>query len=236
MFHLLFLDVPAALRRDSRLFLLAIVVFSLSTLIAFIIVRFNSSSVLLVYNEQQILDFKQMFHPQWMQMGIEQSSSLQQFIFYVSNNCWLGVQLFLLGILFGVGTILFLAYTGFSLGLITGYLSSIGYQDTLWPGIITHSSFEIMATIIAAVAGMKWGFSLVLLGHGTRRHEFGTRFAQSVLLLFHAIIFFVVAALIEAFWSFAFITTAETKYVTGFISWSLLISYLIFFGRKPSPK
>jgi uncharacterized membrane protein SpoIIM required for sporulation len=232
MFHLLFLDAPASLRRDSRLFWLALLVFFISAVTAFFIAHINSQTVLLVYDEQQIADFKRMFHPQWMQMIVEQRSNTSQFLFYILNNSWVGMQLFLLGMLFGVGTLLFLGYTGFSLGLIMGYLSAEGYNDTLWPIIVTHSSFEILATLIAAVAGMKWGFSLVLISNPLRRREFGLRFAQSVLLLINAMVFFVVAGLIEAYWSAGYTTSATLKYGTGIISWSLLISYLLFYGRR----
>ncbi|HEX5635797.1 MAG TPA: stage II sporulation protein M, partial [Gammaproteobacteria bacterium] len=134
-------------------------------------------------------------------------------------------------IFLGAGTILFLGYTGFSLGLMTGYLSASGYNDTLWPTIITHSSFEILATLMAAVAGMKWGFSLILLGDPLRRHEFGLRFAQSFMLLVNAVIFFIVAALIEAYWSSGYVTSATHKYMTGITSWTLLIYYVLFYGR-----
>lgn len=234
MFHLLFLEAPAALRRDSRLFVLAILVFFLSILSAFILAHLHTDAVFLIYNTQQVADFNKMFHPQWQHMIIEQRSNTEQFIFYVSNNTWVGFELFLLGILLGAGTLFFLGYTGFTLGLMMGYLSATGHHDTLWPVIITHSSFEILATLIAAVAGMKWGFSLILLGDPLRRHEFGMRFAQSVMLMINATVFFIIAALIEAYWSSGYITSASVKYMTGIASWTLLIFYLLFVGRTAS--
>ena len=231
MFHLLFLDAPAALRRDSRLFWLACLVFFIPLVAAFIMAQISSEAVLLIYNEPQLLEFKRMYHPQWQEMTVQQRSNTEQFMFYVLNNNWVGIQLFLLGAVLGVGTLVFLGYTGFSLGLMMGYLSAAGYNDMLWSTISTHSSFEILATLIAAVAGMKWGFSLVLIANPARRRQFGIRFAQSVLLLVNALVFFILAALIEAYWSSGFITSVQTKYFTGILSWAILIAYVLFFGR-----
>ncbi|MDQ1363685.1 MAG: hypothetical protein QG652_1547 [Pseudomonadota bacterium] len=230
MFHLLFLDAPAALRRDSRLFWLATLVFFLSVVFAFIIVQINAQAVLLIYDEQQLADFRRMYHPEWQVMMMQQRSSTGQFIFYLLNNNWVGIQLFLFGAMLGVGTLLFLGYTGFSLGLMIGYLSAAGYSNTLWPTIMAHSSFEILAILLAAVAGMKWGFSLVLIASPVRRREFGLRFAQSVLLLLNAIIFFAFAALIEAYWSSGFIASAQTKYIAGTLSWIILTGYFLYFS------
>jgi uncharacterized membrane protein SpoIIM required for sporulation len=231
MLHLLFLDAPASLRRDSRLFWLALLVFILSVLAAFVLVQINSQTVLLVYDEQQILDFKQMYHAEWQPMIMQQRSDTEHFIFYALHNNWVAIQLFLFGALLGAGTLFFLAYNGFSLGLMMGYLRATGYNDTLWSTILTHSSFETLAILLAAVAGMKWGFSLVLLSNPLRRRQFGMRFAQSVLLLVNAMVFFILAALIEAYWSSGFEATAQTKYLTGMVSWAVLIAYLVFFSR-----
>ena len=231
MLHLLFLNVPAALRRDSHLFWLAVGVFTLSVILAFVLAQLHVESVNLIYNAQQIAEFMRMFHPHWQALLIEQRSTTEHFIFYVMNNSWVGIQLFLLGILVGVGSFIFLAYIGFSLGLMLGYLSLMGYGDVMWPSILAHSAFEITATIMAAVAGSKWGLSLVLIFNPVRRHEFGLRFAQSLVLLLNAMVFFVMAALIESYWSFGVQTTVQTKYMVGGLSWAGLIIFLLFFGR-----
>ena len=84
---------------------------------------------------------------------------------------------------------------------------------------------------MAAVAGSKWGLSLVLIFDPVRRHEFGLRFAQSLVLLVNAMVFFVIAALIESYWSFGVQTSLQTKYMVGVSSWAGLIIFLLFFGR-----
>lgn len=231
MFHLFFLNVPAALRRDSRLFWLACIVFFFSVFLAFMIEQINPQFALVMYDAHQLSDFKRMYHPQWQQMITLQRSNTEQFLFYVLNNNWVGIQLFLLGAALGIGTLCLLAYTGFSLGLMMGYLSATGYNEMLWPTILAHSSFEIIALLVAAVAGLKWGFSLVLISDPARRRDFSMRFAQSVVLLFNAMIFFVVAAFIEAYWSSGYVAATQTKYIVGALSWLLMISYLLFVGH-----
>ena len=231
MLRLLLLDVPAALRRDYQLFWLATVIFFLSVVLAFILVQFNSQLLYLAYDGQQIADFTRMFDPYWHSLLIEHRSNWSQLVLYIINNNWVAIQLFLFGIVFGVGSLLFLAYTGFSLGLMLGYLSASGVNEVLWSSIMTHSSFESLATIIAAIAGMKWGLSLGLLFDNSRRHVFGLRFAQSLILLLNAMVFVVCAAIIESFWSFGVDTGPQIKYLTGAMSWTVLISFLFFYGR-----
>ena len=232
MLHLLILDVPAALRRDSRLFWLALLVFLLSIVLAFLLARFNVQTVNLVYNAHQIDEFTRMFHPHWQSMLIEQRSNTEQFFFYVMNNGWVSIQIFLLGVLLGAGSLIFLAYLGFSLGLMLGLLSSTAHSEVMWSTIAAHSGFEMLATIIAAVAGLKWGLSLVLITDAKRRHEFGLRFAQSIILLLNAMVFFVIAALIESYWSFGVQSSVLFKSLVGAACWIGLVSFLMFYGRS----
>lgn len=230
--HLFLLDVPAALRRDARLLWLAALVFVVSILFAFIYVQFDTQAVNFIYDAEQLVEFRRMYHPEWQAMLAQDQSPLEMFLFYVRNNGWTGVQLFLLGAVFGVGTLALLAYNGFCLGLLMGYLVASGYSSTLWPSIIAHSSFEVMATLIAAAAGMKWGFSLVLLASPQRRAQFATRLAQSVMLLLYAFILFVLAALTEAWWSANYSISVPVKYFSGVVFWVLLPGFIMFYGRS----
>jgi uncharacterized membrane protein SpoIIM required for sporulation len=231
MFHLLLLDLPAALRRDSRLFLLATSLFCLSVILALFMARLDPQSVNVVYSAHEIDEFTRMFHPHWQSLLIEQRSNTEHFLFYVTNNGWVAIQIFLSGLLLGAGSLVFMAYIGFSLGLMIGLLSTTAYSDVMWSSIAAHSVFEMLATIIAAVAGLKWGMSLVLLVKPERRHEFGLRFAQSLLLLLNALVVFVLAALIESYWSFGVQTAVDTKFIVGAASWAAVISFLVFYGR-----
>jgi uncharacterized membrane protein SpoIIM required for sporulation len=234
--HLLILDMPAALRRDARLFWLVALVFVACILFGYGYVHVSLDAVHFVYDDEQLIEFKRMYDPEWQAMTMQDQSSLEMFLFYVGNNGWMALQLFLLGALFGFGTLFLLAYNGICLGLMMGYLSVSGYSATLWPSILAHSSFETIATLVAATAGLKWGFSLILLASPLKRAQFVKRFAQSAFLLLNALVLFVLAALVEAFWSANYTIPVEYKYLSGLFFWIVLPGLIAYYGHVAARK
>ena len=58
------------------------------------------------------------------------------------------------GLLFGLGSVLFLIFNGLIIGAICGHLTEIGYGQTFWSFVIGHGAFELTAIALAGAAGL----------------------------------------------------------------------------------
>ena len=132
-----FRRLPRQLYRDRALLLSSTALFVLVLAVAFLLVQFKPASVYFIYGEFELAE---------------------NALFYLSNNSLVGLQLFLAGVLPGIGTLVLLLYSAASLGMLMGYINLSGYSETMWPAIITHSSLELLSTIFAAVAGWVSGY------------------------------------------------------------------------------
>ena len=221
--------LPLSLQQNRGLLFFAAGAFLLPLVVSFILVHIDRSLVLVFYGEFQLAELSHAYRPDVVEMRQSLSSHhARDALFYFANNALVGLQLFLAGSLFGLGTCLLLIYGAVSLGMLMGYIQFIGYGATLWPAIISHSVIEILATLLAAVAGFKLGLCLLaciksasLKGQGLTLKQMGHLLAVSVTL-------YALAALIESAWSHNLQLTAETRYMGGALLWISVLSYVYF--------
>lgn len=228
MFSFLFSIFPLQLKRSSLFFFIAIAFLSTALLCAFLYTRLNTDTVYLLYGENQVTQFTYMYDAEHIKLT-EQSSqaTTRQFLFYIFNNCWIAIKIFLGGLLFGLGSLTLLIYNGLSMGALMGYLVANGYGSTLWPTVIGHSVFELMATVISATAGFKVGWSIIgpVKNNLPRLQHIILEFKQSLLLMYGAIALIIIAAFIEAFWSSNNNISDTLKYISGCVFWIILPVY-----------
>lgn len=234
MLHFIFSEFPFKVRSASSLFFMAAVIFFTTLLFSFFYVQQNTEAVYLVYGENQVINFTYMYDPEHIKLSSNSSqNTTKQFLFYIFNNCWIAIKIFLGGLLIGLGSIILLIYNAISMGLLMGFLVAHGYGSTLWPTIIGHSSFELIATIISAAAGFKVGWSMIgpITLRVPRLQHIILEFKQSVLLMYGALVLFTLAGLIEAFWSSNNTIPDIAKYIVGCMFWVILPLYLWLAGR-----
>ncbi|VVP10320.1 hypothetical protein PS896_03303 [Pseudomonas fluorescens] len=192
----------------------------------------------LVYNlipADQVREMQGMYDPVAGHLGrtTERAASEDwvMFGYYVMHNIGIAFQTFASGLLAGVGSAFFLFYNGLVIGAVAGHLSEIGFGQTFWPFVIGHGAFELSAIALAGAAGLKLGWALIAPGRLTRGEALRLAARKSVLLICGVMLFLLIAAFIEAYWSAKTTVTPLTKYAVGAALWALVAMYLLFAGR-----
>ncbi|RIJ10618.1 stage II sporulation protein M [Pseudomonas sp. 91RF] len=192
----------------------------------------------LVYNlipADQVREMQSMYDPAAGHLGRSAERAASEdwvmFGYYIMHNIGIAFQTFASGLLLGVGSAFFLFYNGLIIGTVAGHLSEIGYGQTFWSFVIGHGAFELTAIALAGAAGLKLGWALIAPGRLTRGEALRHAARQSVLLICGVMLFLLIAAFIEAYWSSRTGVTPQTKYLVGAGLWICVATYLFFAGR-----
>ncbi len=226
---------PRAVRTEWKMVLLGLGLFYLPGLLFGALIYYYPSLAFSFFSPEQVSQFSQMYNPALhdsMREARGSSDDLYMFGFYIKNNITIGFQTFAGGILVGLGSLFFLIYNGLAIGGVAGYLTHLGYIDSFYSFVIGHGSFELTAIGIAGAAGMKMGFALIMPGPLSRRQALLQNAKQAIPLVYGVILFLLIAAFIEAFWSPASTIPDTVKYWVGGGLWLFVALYLLLAGRE----
>ncbi|MCU1786406.1 stage II sporulation protein M [Pseudomonas sp. 13B_2.1_Bac1] len=229
-------DFPRLVREQWRFVLAASLLFFGSlTGIALLVLLFPD----LIYNivsPQQVAEMQSMYDPDASRLGraAERASSedWMMFGYYVMHNIGIAFQTFAAGLLFGLGSVFFLIFNGLVIGAVSGHLTEIGYGQTFWSFVIGHGAFELTAIALAGAAGLQLGWALIAPGYLTRGESLRLAAHKSVQMMCGVMVFLLIAAFIEAYWSSTTGIAPWVKYLVGAALWLLVIAYLSLAGRS----
>jgi uncharacterized membrane protein SpoIIM required for sporulation len=157
------------------------------------------------------------------------------FGFYVNNNTGIAFRAFSLGALAGLGTAYVLVSNGISIGLTQGSMLAVGGQtrNNFFSFVITHGALELTAIVIAGAAGFVLAQGIVVPGNRSRLDALQYSGRQALRIALGAGAMLLAAAFVEAYFSPSQIPPAA-KYLTGAVTWALVLSWLAFSGRGGS--
>jgi len=161
------------------------------------------------------------------------SHDVRMFGFYILNNVAIGFRTFAGGLFFGVGSLFLLLLNGFYIGLSTGYVIEQGMSEPFFSFVIGHSSLELVAIVLCAVAGLRLGLGLIAPGAYSRRTSLRRSAHCALPIVYGAAGMLVLAALIEGFWS-ASNFAPHVHYGVGATLWIALLLYFVLAGRRAS--
>jgi len=229
-------DFPRLVREQWRFVLAASLMFFVS-LAGFAVLVYLFPD--LIYNlipAEQVSEMQSMYDPVAGHLGrtAERAASEDwvMFGYYIMHNIGIAFQTFASGLLFGLGSVFFLIYNGLMIGAVAGHLTYVGYGQTFWSFVIGHGAFELSAIALAGAAGLKLGWALVAPGRLPRAESLRLAARKSVLLICGVMLFLLIAAFIEAYWSSMTRPSPQTKYLVGAALWLLVVVYLVFAGRR----
>jgi len=192
----------------------------------------------LVYNlipAAQVSEMHTMYDPDAGHLGrsMERAASEDwaMFGYYILHNIGIAFQTFASGLLFGLGSAFFLIFNGLMIGAVAGHLTYIGYGQSFWSFVVGHSAFELTAIALAGAAGLQLGWALIAPGRLPRAEALRLTAHKSVLLICGVMLFLLIAAFIEAYWSSMTTPGPLIKYLVGAALWVLVAAYLLFAGR-----
>jgi uncharacterized membrane protein SpoIIM required for sporulation len=223
---------PALVRQEWRLVLVATLLFFGPLLGLIAVLQLFPEFVHYLLRPEQLASFHEMYDPAARRLGMrEADTSLVMFGFYIWNNVRIGFQTFAGGLLFGVGSIWFLAANGVIIGAVAGYLTQIGYTETFWSFVAGHSSWELIAIVFSGAAGMRLGLAVIAPGNLSRKAALVAAAKPGVRMMYGAAVMFFIAAFVEAFWSPLTEVPYEVKIAVGVAGWAVLLTYFAFAGR-----
>ncbi|MBD8705251.1 stage II sporulation protein M [Pseudomonas sp. CFBP 13711] len=230
-------DFPRLVRAEWRWVALAGLLFFGSLTLMALLVYGYPDLVYSVVSPADVAGMHAMYEPAARRIGqtAERASSTDWLMFgyYVMHNVGIAFQTFASGLLLGVGSLFFLFFNGLMIGAVAGHLTDAGMGTTFWPFVVGHSAFELTGIMLAGAAGLKLGWALVAPGR-LRRGEALRRAARiSVRLIGGVMLFLLIAAFIEAYWSSMSWPPAAAKYGVGASLWLLVGAYLTLAGRTP---
>lgn len=228
-------DFPRLVREQWRFVLVASLLFFGSLGSIALLVYLFPELIYSIVSPQQVADMHSMYDPDTSRLGriAERASSedWMMFGYYVMHNIGIAFQTFAAGLLFGLGSVFFLIFNGLIIGAISGHLTEIGYGQTFWSFVIGHGAFELSAIALAGAAGLQLGWALIAPGQLTRGESLRLAAQKSVQMLCGVMIFLLIAAFIEAYWSSSTTIAPWIKYLVGAGLWLLMLAYLTFAGR-----
>ena len=227
---------PHLIRSEWRAVLAACLLFFGSLLLMGLLTWLFDDLIYTLMDPGQVSEMERMYDPDARRIGRfserDAGDDWMMFGFYIMNNIGIAFQTFASGLLFGLGSLFFLLFNGLMIGAVAGHLTRIGYSETFWSFVIGHGAFELTAIAFAGAAGLKLGWALLAPGRLRRGEALRQAAGRSVQLVAGVILFLLIAAFIEAFWSSMTYTTPTIKYVVGAGLWALVIAYFVFAGRQ----
>lgn len=226
---------PLQLRRHWRFFWIAMVLFYLPAVALGLACYFDNEMIYSVMSEGAVAQMEYMYDPSNEMIGRsaqrQSDSDLMMLGYYINNNISIDFQIYAMGILAGLGTVVMLVYNGVIIGAVSGHLTQLGFSETFWSFVCGHGSFELMAAVIAGMAGLRLAQPLYAPGQYKRMDAFKLAGRESIQLLLGAAFMTFIAAFIEAFWSSSSVIPNGVKYTVAAVLWTLVIAYLLFAGR-----
>ena len=229
-------DFPRLVREQWRFVLIAGLLFFGSLVGIALLVYLFPDLIYSIISPQQVADMQGMYNPDASRLGraAERAASedWMMFGYYVMHNIGIAFQTFAAGLLFGLGSVFFLIFNGLVIGAVSGHLTDIGYGQTFWSFVIGHGAFELSAITLAGAAGLQLGWALVAPGRLARSEALRLAARKSVRMLCGVMVFLLIAAFIEAYWSSTTRIEPWIKYAVGAALWLLVAAYLSLAGRS----
>ena len=233
----IFSGFPAYVRSEWRPVVISAALFYFSMAGMMVAILMNPDMVYTVMDGDQVRQFEYMYDPAHVDTlgrasGREANSDVMMFGYYVSNNTGIGFRTFASGFLLGVGTIVTLLFNGIYIGAAAGHLTQIGYIETFWGFVAGHSALELNAIVLSGAAGLKLGMAFIAPNRRTRLRALRDEAKNAMSLMYGTAAMFILAAMVEAFWSPSRYVAPEVKYIVGIVMWVLVIAYFVFAGRR----
>lgn len=225
---------PALVRQESLLVWIAMALLFVPLLGLIALLQYFPEFVYYLASPEQLRSYERMYAPGNRVLGPhrEASSQVMMFGYYIWNNVKIDFQCFAGGLAYGIGTVFFMLFNGFSIGGVAGHLTQLGYIQTFWGFVAGHSSWELLGAALSGAAGLKLGWTLIAPGRLTRLAALKQAAGPAVHLLYGAAGMTTFAAFIEAFWSSSTAIAPEVKYLVGITFWVLFALYFMFAGRS----
>lgn len=225
------IELPAVMYQVRRDMLISFLVFLISFLVGVISSYKNTEFV------------RQILGDSYVEMTIENINKgdpmavykayhqTDMFLGITINNIKVAFFVFVLGVFFGVGTLMFLSYNGIMLGAFQYFFIERDLFIDSFLTIWQHGTPEISAIIIAGGAGLTMGRGLISPGTFARSHAFRVSAQRGIIVMIGIVPVFIFAGFIEAFITRHTDVSEIFRAITIIILFSGILAYFFWYPR-----
>lgn len=144
----------------------------------------------------------------------------------LSNNIMVSLTAFVLGALYGLGTLYILGLNGLMLGGIFAFVGNYSLDDELFRFVLAHGVVELSVIVIAGAAGLRLGGALARPGDRSRATAFREAVHEAGLLLWVCIPFLVLCGFVEGYISPDPDFPMSLRWMIGVGLWLLMVAVM----------
>ena len=230
----IFTAFPETFRRNTRYFVLAVLITLLGCAFGGLAVRYDPASVDVLLPADYLRNPGQRVHEEEQGQGRRLDSAQTEAAFsaqLIRHNIQVALLAAALGVTFGIGTALLLFENGVLLGAVAVHYTQLGFGLFLTAWRLPHGAFEIPSILIAGQAGFYLARLLL-----RRREDRNSRqsMREWLVLVAGLAMMLVWAGLMEAFFSqhHAPVLPYGFKVAVAAAELLLLAIYLLMIGRR----
>lgn len=229
----IFVDFSKAFIKNIYSMIIIFLLFLGTTIWAFFYTYYNPEFINEIVPDY-LIDMLKESYKQGVQRDINENIYMASY--YIYNNVSISFIGFILGITFGIGTLIIIIYNGLTIGCIGGAIVSSGYGSNFFNFVIAHSAFELLGVVLTCGAGLAIGLSLIKPTDEKRFVVLIKKGKEVMPILTTGAFFIIIAAFIEGFISASKIDLYIKILIFVFsLIFIFILSYKIFFvkmGRK----
>lgn len=192
-------DLPKVMYESRRALLVAFLLFTISFALGMFSSIHDGSFARLMLGDNYI-SMTESFIEEGDPMKVyKEMDQFDMFSYIALNNLIVSFRVFVLGVLFAIGTVWQLVYEGFRIGAFQYFFVE---RDLFWESFLTvwmHGAPEISSIILAGAAGLTLGGGLIFPGTYSRSEAFLQGARRGIMIMIGIVPILIYAALIEGF-------------------------------------